>query len=253
DEYDVFLLQASGIRTWAIDSSGQQLNAPVQSGNLRILESFEPTDVWDLAAGDMLYLPAGFAHHGIAKGENCTTWSIGFRAPLYSDMIYRMADQITQLYAQHRFRDGPLDITNAGQISHQVIRQFHKIWTEAVRLDDAQFTQLIGQWLTETDNLPEVVEGAVVHTGKTEFSVSPFSRLGWIERNEVDDGDTVWLFADGARHECPREFAVRLCNSVYTPLPYETITRSEMALIGKLVSAGSISQSERHSDTPSDA
>lgn len=253
DEYDVFLLQASGTRTWAIDSSGQQLDAPVKPGVLRILKDFNPTDVWDLAAGDMLYLPAGFAHHGIAKGENCTTWSIGFRAPLFSDMIYRVADQITQLYNQRRFRDGPLDIANAGEISHQVIRQFQKIWTDAVQLDDAQFTQLIGQWLTETDNLPEVAEGAVVHTGKTEFSVAPFSRLGWIEKSETNDSGTVWLFADGARHDCPRELAVRLCNSVYSPLPYGTIARSDMALIDALVCAGSISQTERQSDPPSDA
>src|SRR5690606_6880375 len=35
---------------------------------------------WVLEPGDMLYLPPRFAHEGTAIGE-CTTYSIGFRAP----------------------------------------------------------------------------------------------------------------------------------------------------------------------------
>ena len=34
-----------------------------------------------LEPGDVLYLPPGVPHHGVALGEECTTWSIGFRAP----------------------------------------------------------------------------------------------------------------------------------------------------------------------------
>ena len=39
-----------------------------------------PDEEWVLEAGDMLYLPPGIAHDGVAQSE-CLTWSIGFRAP----------------------------------------------------------------------------------------------------------------------------------------------------------------------------
>ena len=48
--------------------------------DLKILERFRAEEEWILEPGDMLYLPPGIAHHGIAESE-CLTWSIGFRAP----------------------------------------------------------------------------------------------------------------------------------------------------------------------------
>ncbi|MGZ5651941.1 MAG: cupin domain-containing protein, partial [Usitatibacter sp.] len=78
DSYDVFLLQGQGKRRWQI--SGQKDHAFVPDLPLAILERFEPEEEWVLEAGDMLYLPPGVAHHGVAESE-CLTWSIGFRAP----------------------------------------------------------------------------------------------------------------------------------------------------------------------------
>src|SRR5204862_136966 len=51
---------------------------------LRILERFAHDEDEVLGPGDMLYLPPGFAHHGIAKTA-CLTWSIGFRAPSFCE------------------------------------------------------------------------------------------------------------------------------------------------------------------------
>jgi 50S ribosomal protein L16 3-hydroxylase len=78
DSYDVFLLQAWGRRRWRV--------GPVRSQHLvdglplRILADFEPDEEWLLEPGDMLYLPPGWGHDGIAEGP-CMTCSIGFRAP----------------------------------------------------------------------------------------------------------------------------------------------------------------------------
>ena len=48
-----------------------------------------------LGPGDMLYVPPGIAHWGIAQGE-CTTFSIGFRAPRLNDMVSRWADRLLE-------------------------------------------------------------------------------------------------------------------------------------------------------------
>ena len=94
DSYDVFLLQASGKRRWRI---GRQKNLDLQPDMpLKILAHFEPEQEFELDAGDMLYLPPRWAHDGVAVGEGCMTYSVGFRVPqrasLASELALRMTD-----------------------------------------------------------------------------------------------------------------------------------------------------------------
>ncbi|MDO9131566.1 JmjC domain-containing protein [Hydrogenophaga sp.] len=96
DSYDVFLLQASGQRRWRI---GRQKDLTLQPDvPLKILQNFEPEEEHVLEAGDMLYLPPRWAHDGDALGEDCMTYSIGFRAPqrggLAGELLQRMADEL---------------------------------------------------------------------------------------------------------------------------------------------------------------
>lgn len=90
DSYDVFLLQGSGRRRWRV--SAQRDLDLVPGAPLKILERFVPEQEWVLEPGDMLYLPPAYAHDGIAVGE-CTTYSIGFRAPT--------AQEIGQAFLDH--------------------------------------------------------------------------------------------------------------------------------------------------------
>jgi 50S ribosomal protein L16 3-hydroxylase len=78
DSYDVFLLQGTGHRRWRI--SAQRDRTLDAQAPLRILAHFTPEAEWVLGPGDLLYLPPGYAHDGEAVDE-CTTCSIGFRAP----------------------------------------------------------------------------------------------------------------------------------------------------------------------------
>lgn len=96
DSYDVFLLQASGQRRWRI---GRQKDLTLQPDMpLKILQNFEPEEEHVLEAGDMLYLPPRWAHDGDALGDDCMTYSIGFRAPqrggLAGELLQRMADEL---------------------------------------------------------------------------------------------------------------------------------------------------------------
>ena len=59
--------------------------------DLRILERFKPEREFVLEAGDMLYLPPGVAHCGVAESE-CLTWSIGFRAPGDDEIVTAFLD-----------------------------------------------------------------------------------------------------------------------------------------------------------------
>jgi len=83
DSYDVFLLQGPGRRRWSVGKEREPELDP--KAPLRILRNFRPEKEWLLEPGDMLYLPPGWAHDGVAL-EPCFTYSIGFRAPSHREV-----------------------------------------------------------------------------------------------------------------------------------------------------------------------
>ena len=104
DQYDVFLIQASGQRHWQLgplcdDDSHLRGDVP-----LKMLADMPVEQEHTAGPGDVLYLPPGVAHHGVALDSDCVTWSVGFRAPDYRDLLAEvvaetLADSPTRLYA----------------------------------------------------------------------------------------------------------------------------------------------------------
>ena len=93
DQYDVFLVQAHGRRRWQVDS---RPGAPLEFRNdveLRLLRTFEPDHDWVLGPGDMLYLPPGVPHHGVAE-DACLTFSVGMRAPSAAELLGDFVDTL---------------------------------------------------------------------------------------------------------------------------------------------------------------
>lgn len=126
DSYDVFLLQGFGRRRWQI--AKQKDLRLVENIPLKILKNFKPTDEWVLEPGDMLYLPPNYAHNGIAEGDS-VTYSIGFRAPTYQEIINEfliyLQDhlQITGIY-----EDPDLKVTkNPARIPHLMINNISTV------------------------------------------------------------------------------------------------------------------------------
>jgi 50S ribosomal protein L16 3-hydroxylase len=103
DSYDVFLLQGHGKRRWQV---ARQADPTLVPGlDLKILARFEPEEEYVLGAGDMLYLPPGVAHYGIAETE-CLTWSIGLRAPSDRDLTAGFLDLLRdRLEPEGHYRD----------------------------------------------------------------------------------------------------------------------------------------------------
>jgi 50S ribosomal protein L16 3-hydroxylase len=107
DSYDVFLIQLAGQRRWRI---GAQRDAVLRDDvPLKIIANFEPEEEFLLEPGDMLYLPPGWAHDGVAVGTGCVTGSVGFRAStaegLAAELLPRLLDDIDsvgKLYADPR-------------------------------------------------------------------------------------------------------------------------------------------------------
>jgi 50S ribosomal protein L16 3-hydroxylase len=106
DSYDVFLLQVQGRRRWGVGRVTDP--ALVPDVPLKILAHFTPEVEWLLEPGDMLYLPPGWGHDGVAEGE-CLTCSIGFRAAgrdqLARDVLQRALDGAEPVDGDVLYRD----------------------------------------------------------------------------------------------------------------------------------------------------
>ena len=95
DQYDVFLLQAQGHRRWQIDAEPTEARrwTSATTSNSSCCAQFNPTHEWVLGPGDMLYLPPGVPHHGVAE-DACLTFSIGMRAPAAAELLGDFVDTL---------------------------------------------------------------------------------------------------------------------------------------------------------------
>ena len=157
DQYDVFLLQASGKRKWMISES------PISEDNfepdlpLQIIKDFKAESEWVLEAGDMLYLPANVAHYGIGM-EDCMTFSIGFRAPSHAELLSSSIDDyVTSLDEKIRYQDPKFSsIQNSGEITAEAINKIQNILISHINDKDQiadWFGRFITEYLNENDNL----------------------------------------------------------------------------------------------------
>jgi 50S ribosomal protein L16 3-hydroxylase len=108
DQYDVFLLQGLGRRRWQVSTDPAAPRAFRDDAELRLLREFAPTHEWILEPGDMLYLPPGVPHHGVAIGA-CMTYSIGMRAPSQAELVGDFVDHLVEAMPEEsRFMDADL-------------------------------------------------------------------------------------------------------------------------------------------------
>jgi 50S ribosomal protein L16 3-hydroxylase len=147
DSYDVFLLQGRGRRRWRI--SRQKDLSFVPGLDLRILRRFEPQREWTLEAGDMLYLPPGVAHDGIAETE-CLTWSIGFRAPTDRELVAGFLGYLDERLAPAgSYRDpGAAPARHPGEIPAALEAHVARALSR-IRWSAADMREFAGRFLTE--------------------------------------------------------------------------------------------------------
>jgi len=149
DQYDVFLVQASGKRRWQVLSPDAYKDTSIPDIALHILDNFPVNSEmdWEVETGDILYLPPNFAHNGRALDDDCMTYSIGFRAPSMQDVLTGIRDKLCEeVNAKDRF---------AAPETHnrEHIAQIHE---DDIAYLQAQLARLINQpeilanWLGET-------------------------------------------------------------------------------------------------------
>ena len=93
DQYDVFLLQGPGQRRWQLGEPCNDQTPRVEHAQLRLIADMPVSFDEILGPGDLLYVPPGLGHHGVAQTE-CLTYSVGFRAPSLGHILEQVVDAV---------------------------------------------------------------------------------------------------------------------------------------------------------------
>lgn len=104
DQYDVFLIQGPGERRWQLGDHCDDNTPRVPHARLKLVADMPVRFDEVLCPGDLLYVPPGLAHHGVAQSE-CLTYSVGFRAPALSHVLEHLVDATLETAGQPLFSD----------------------------------------------------------------------------------------------------------------------------------------------------
>lgn len=207
DFYDVFLVQGHGHRRWQLGQMCDANTAFVPNQPLKLLPEIDVQFDEVLAPGDLLYVPPGMAHYGVAE-DDCLTFSFGFRMPNVAGMMERISDQfsanillqnpVIDIARKQMSQIGEINSTELSYLKDLVLAQLQ----DSTALDAA-----IMSYMSEPkypDNIPEPDEieaddlQEILHEGY-EVLLEPASRLLYTESDGIlsfwGNGEALFIAA----------------------------------------------------------
>lgn len=250
DQYDVFLIQGLGRRRWQVGGLCDASTPLMTHDDLRLLAEFEVAEEWVLEPGDILYVPPRVAHNGVAVGDDCMTYSIGFRAPSRSELIAHWSDHLLDgMDDDDRYADPDLAAqANPGEIGSDAIAQLQAMMLASLQDRDA-FVRWFGQF-NSTRKYPDIdwrpeepVEvdqlRACLASGMP-LQRNPAGRFSFVRQN----AGALLLFVDGECFECSGDTATlaeAICaEREITIAEHLQASDAAMALIAALYNQGSV-------------
>ena len=264
DHYDVFLLQVSGRRQWHFNQQPDPEAAWLPDTELKLLQHFNPDHSVILEAGDLLYLPAEVAHHGLSLDNECVTCSVGLRAPAESELLSGyFEDRAASLPDEARFSPPvePTQFTPAGEITPADVARLRQTLEQHLSLDNARLANWFGRFITGYRNLFYEIQAseASAETDSQSFSAAlngetglipdPFARLAWRKlakeaggKPGIDpDTDEAELYVNGQAHRCSTAMAAALADQQrLEPGQITALTDSDRAVARRLLESGEI-------------
>ena len=149
DNYDVFLIQGPGRRRWQLSYQEAGPEQLLPGLPLRILKDFRPEEEYILEEGDMLYLPPGVVHNGVAL-EDCITISVGYRAPAKVELLSGyVADALAQMDPEAFYEDPDLaPQANPGEITLKAREKIRSI-VRSLPQDDVSIDRWFASFTTD--------------------------------------------------------------------------------------------------------
>ena len=156
DSYDVFLVQGQGRRVWRLARARRF--ALVANAPLKLIGDFRAEEEFLLEPGDLLYLPPGWGHDGVAL-DPCYTCSIGFRAPRGAELAAGFLDYLHERgLPDAGYRDPQLRATfGPARIGPEMV-EFARRQLSRIRWRQAEVEDFLGRFLSAPK--PNVVYSA---------------------------------------------------------------------------------------------
>jgi 50S ribosomal protein L16 3-hydroxylase len=150
DQYDVFLLQGLGHRRWQIDTRPDAPRDFRPDVELKLLSRFTPDHDWVLGPGDMLYLPPGVPHHGVAE-DACLTFSIGMRAPSRAELMLDFVEELAaRVPDEERYADPDLALPkDPDEIDDAAFARVRAALASLQSLDEDELRRWFGRFITQ--------------------------------------------------------------------------------------------------------
>ena len=157
DNYDVFICQGLGKRRWRVGDRGEHVEVIAHEALLHV-EAFEALIDVELETGDILYIPPGFPHEGVAL-EPSMSFSVGFRANSAISLLSGFADYLIDNDLGTALLEDPdrQTTTHSGEVTQ---KDYQGIKQQLQNLldDDKLFEAFAGGFLTnakhELDLMP---------------------------------------------------------------------------------------------------
>jgi 50S ribosomal protein L16 3-hydroxylase len=196
-----------------------------------------------LDVGDMLYLPPGVPHDGVAFGGPCMTYSIGMRAPSHAELVGDLADYLAErLPDELRYADPDLSpVKRPGEIGKDALARLRATLTFATGMTDAVLLDWFGRFITRYRNAqapvpPEkpLTEAALTKqlTAGASLLRHPWARFAWAQL-----GSSCTVFVNGHAYRATSRWAQQLCAQRTISPPFE-LQSTERTLLLELVNDG---------------
>jgi 50S ribosomal protein L16 3-hydroxylase len=146
DSYDVFLVQAAGRRVWRLARPRAWRLAA--GAPLKLIEGFVAEDEYLVEPGDLLYLPPGWGHDGVAL-DDCLTCSVGLRAPQGEELAAAFLDWLHERgLPGAAYRDPGLRPARRGAELPRAMVAHARAVLARIRWSGADVERFLGRYLT---------------------------------------------------------------------------------------------------------
>jgi len=206
DQYDVFLIQGLGKKHWRVGQHCDAQSPTLPGCDLSILQDFDTSDEWIAEPGDVLYIPPGMAHYGIAVDDSIT-YSIGFRAPSHGDLLGEFSHYLADsLQEDQRYTDADLSLqANPGEISPAALAKVKQILADTLN-DTSKLARWFGEYMTESKQQEVAYEFEAIQTPEQLLEeLSQIETLCWVEGTRCawfEQPEGLDLFVNGQQYDC---------------------------------------------------
>ena len=248
DQYDVFILQAKGHRRWKISTQAVAEDNQIPNIPLRIQKDFVAEQEWLLEPGDIIYIPPGVTHYGVAT-DDCLSFSIGFRAPTHTEMLTDFIDYISNdLPPEKTYKDSRITVQkHSNEITKDALENVRDIFKEYLNPNHPALAQWFGRFVSDTktdlvfENDEAINEFELLKKQSPKLYRNPASRFAFYEpATNYEQASNTNLFIDGNNFTVPIGFAKWLCNERIVNLMEYKLTEAEQQLLLKLFNNGQL-------------